>query len=77
MSIEITRNLDSLSDDVLLDDKQIAALTGISIPTLKRWRALGTGPVVTWLGDRPRVRVADYRAFLAARRRSTETQERN
>lgn len=77
MSIEITENLDRLADDVLLDDKQIAALTGLSIPTVKRWRSLGTGPTVTWLGDRPRVRVADYRAFLAARRRAPETQTQN
>jgi hypothetical protein len=77
MSIEIVQKLDSLSDDVLLDDKQIAALTGLSIVTIKRWRSLGTGPTVTWLGDRPRVRVADYRAFLAARRRAPETQKQN
>ncbi len=55
----------SLSDDVLLDDVQIAALVGVKPTTVKSWRAKGLGPEFVYLIGRPRATVRAVRAFLA------------
>lgn len=53
-----------LADDVALDDRQSAAVCGVSVPTWKRWRRLKKGPPVISLNGLPRQRVGDIRQWL-------------
>jgi predicted DNA-binding transcriptional regulator AlpA len=53
-----------LSDDVLLDDHQVAMLAGRSTPTIKRWRRDGKTPPTVMLNGLPRYRAGDIRAWL-------------
>lgn len=55
---------DRLSDDGLLDDFQTSLLAGLSVPTIKRWRAAGKMPPATFFNGRPRYRAGDIRAWL-------------
>ena len=50
-----------LADDVALDDRQSAAVCGVSVPTWKRWRRLKKGPPVISLNGLPRQLVGDLR----------------
>ncbi len=63
---DIRRDFQHLADDVLLDDAQIAALSGFSIPTHKRWRAEGKGPAFIRLNGHPRSTVGAVRNWLAS-----------
>lgn len=66
MARTIAPDLASLPDDVLLSRKQLAAITGFSIPAFKLWAKHGRGPSVTRIEGMPRYRAADVRAWLAA-----------
>lgn len=58
-------DLNKLPPDALLNDRQVSLLSGFSEYTLRVWRMKSKGPVVTYVEDRPRYRVADYRAWVA------------
>ena len=58
-------DLSTLPDAAYVTRKQIAALTGFSIPAFKLWEGQARGPRVTRIEGRPRYQVADVRAWLA------------
>jgi predicted DNA-binding transcriptional regulator AlpA len=61
-------DLDTLSGSALLDVKQAAAALSVAPATLENWRWAGRGPAFVRIGlRRVRYRVADLRAWLAAR----------
>lgn len=69
--MDIREIFDTLSDDILLDRAQIAAIGGVSIPTIKNWdrEALEgkhpRGPkAITVAGSLIRYRCGDVRAWL-------------
>jgi predicted DNA-binding transcriptional regulator AlpA len=62
-------DLKSLSDDALLNDKEVAAALRISAGNLRNWRLQRRGPRTIALGRSVRYRVADLRAFLDAQTR--------
>jgi hypothetical protein len=66
---DIRAVFDSLSDDALLDDGQVAIMANVSRPTVKRWRREGKGPLVVVLNGLPRSRVGDVRPWLRAGRK--------
>lgn len=64
-------NFDLLSDDTLLDQREVAAILGLSPWTVQVWRARRRGPAYIRLGDRlPRYRVGDVRTWLAVQQSS-------
>jgi hypothetical protein len=65
---DIRTIFDSLSDDALLDDGQVAIVADVSRPTIKRWRRKKKGPRITMLNGLPRSRVGDVREWLKAGR---------
>jgi predicted DNA-binding transcriptional regulator AlpA len=61
-------DLDTLSGSALLDVKQAAAALSVAPATLENWRWARRGPAFVRIGlRRVRYRVADLRAWLAAR----------
>jgi hypothetical protein len=58
---------DDLSDDVLIDDGQFAAVADVAPSTIKRWRREGKTPPVVMLNGRPRHRVGNVRPWLRGR----------
>jgi hypothetical protein len=60
----------AVPDDDLLTERELALYCRVSLRTVRRWRAEGTGPPVLWAGDRPRYRRGDVDAWL--RRRAEE-----
>jgi hypothetical protein len=61
----------SLEDLKVLTLKEIAALEGTCVPTLRRQIAAGDGPPLIQLSARRRgIRVGDYRAWQESRVRS-------
>jgi hypothetical protein len=58
---------DRLSEDVLIDDGQFAAVADVAPSTIKRWRREGKTPPVIMLNGRPRHRVGDARPWLRGR----------
>ncbi len=52
----------------LLTEQEVASLTGISKPTLRRWRRLGSGPPFLRLGGLVRYDPAELRRWLKASR---------
>lgn len=59
-------DISTLPGDAMLTRKQVAALSGFALQTLKAWPALGKGPKVTTIEGRPRYRVADVRQWMGA-----------
>jgi len=51
----------------LLNEQEVAALTGMSVGTVRRWRLLRRGPAFKKLGAAVRYRVQDVEAWLAGR----------
>jgi excisionase family DNA binding protein len=62
-----------MPDDPLLTEQELADYCRVSLRTVQRWRAEGTGPPVLWAGDRPRYRREDVDAWL--RRRADDSAE--
>jgi hypothetical protein len=58
---------DRLSDDVLIDDSQFAAVANVAPSTIKRWRREGKTPPVVLINGRPRHRVGNARLWLRGR----------
>lgn len=59
-----TPDISALPADALLTRRQVAALSGFALQTLKIWPAQGKGPRVTTVEGRPRYRVADVRQWM-------------
>lgn len=56
------RNAEDLPD--LLTRPEVAAYTGLSMPTLARWAGAGEGPRVTRFSNKVRYRKADLLAWI-------------
>jgi excisionase family DNA binding protein len=50
--------------EVLMTERELAEYCRVSIATVRRWRAEGTGPPVEWAGTRPRYRRSEVDAWL-------------
>lgn len=55
---------DKLSDDVHLDDQQVASLANRSVSTVKRLRRAGKLPPPVWINGLPRHRAGLIRLWL-------------
>jgi excisionase family DNA binding protein len=54
-------------EERLLTEKQVADYLNVTVRTVQRWRAEGTGPPVLYANNRPRYRRADVEAWLQRR----------
>jgi excisionase family DNA binding protein len=54
-------------EEKLLTEKQVAEYLNVTVRTVQRWRAEGTGPPVLYAHNRPRYRKADVDAWLQPR----------
>ena len=61
ISSAIPADFDLLPDAALLDDRQIAALAGVKISTVKGWRRRGIGPEFVSMYGRARASAGAYR----------------
>lgn len=59
-------DLSRLPPDALLTRGQVAALTGYTVQTLKRWAGIGRGPRLIRCEGRPRYRVIDVQVWLGS-----------
>ena len=59
----------------LLNENEAAALLGLAVATLRRWRSDGRGPRFTKLGDSVRYERESLSAFVEAGRRETADTE--
>lgn len=59
-------DLKSLPDDALVTRRQLSALSGYAIPTLKIWARMAKGPRITKIEGRPRYKAADVRDWINA-----------
>jgi predicted DNA-binding transcriptional regulator AlpA len=66
---------DRNSIDNLLNEFDIARITGMSVATVRRWRLLRQGPKCLKLGSAVRYRPEDVFAWLASRPTGGEHQE--
>lgn len=57
-------DLRALPGDALMTRRQVSALSGFAVVTLKVWAREGRGPRVTTIEGRPRYRVSDVRSWL-------------
>jgi predicted DNA-binding transcriptional regulator AlpA len=57
-------DITTLPDLALLTPKQLAQVTGLALPTIKRWAALGKGPKITRIEGLPRYVARDVRAWI-------------
>ncbi|MEC7763739.1 MAG: helix-turn-helix domain-containing protein [Pseudomonadota bacterium] len=57
-------DIDRLPPSALLTYDQLAAATGFSTSTVKRWAGAGRGPRMTRVEGLPRFKVGDVRAWL-------------
>jgi excisionase family DNA binding protein len=55
-------------EERLLSEKEVARYLNLSLRTIQRWRAEGTGPPVLYAGRYPRYRKADVDAWLQRER---------
>ena len=62
---------DSISE-VLLNERDVARLTSLSVATVRRWRLLGQGPRYIKIGAAVRYRQSDVAAWLESRPASRE-----
>ena len=53
-----------IAADPLLNERQVATLTGMSVRSLQTWRLRGGGPAYVKLGTAVRYRRADIDAWL-------------
>ena len=62
--MDVRAAIPSLPANTLLTRNQLVELSGLSLPTLKRYAALGKGPKITRVEGLPRFRADDVRAWL-------------
>jgi predicted DNA-binding transcriptional regulator AlpA len=53
--------------ETLLNEHDVARLTGLSVASVRRWRLLKIGPRATKIGASVRYRPADLKAWLDSR----------
>jgi hypothetical protein len=58
-------DLQNLPPDALLTRKQVCALSGYAIITLKKWAVAGRGPRITRVEGYPRYRAEDVSNWIA------------
>jgi predicted DNA-binding transcriptional regulator AlpA len=51
--------------DALLNERDLARITGLSVASVRRWRLLRQGPRYVKIGSRVRYRPEDIRTWLA------------
>lgn len=56
-------------DDMLLTTAEVSALSGFAEVTLRLWRRQGRGPSWLEIEGMPRLRLGDYRKWLAEQKR--------
>jgi excisionase family DNA binding protein len=61
-----------MAEDTLLTEAELADYCRVSIRTVQRWRAEGTGPPVLWAGSKPRYRRSQVDEWLERRAREQE-----
>lgn len=59
-------------DDALVDERQIASLTGFSLSRLRNDRYLKQGIPFVKIGSSVRYRAGDYRSYIQSSRVATE-----
>jgi predicted DNA-binding transcriptional regulator AlpA len=59
----------------LLDERDVAELTGMSVASVRRWRLLNRGPRYIKLSSAVKYRPEDVRAWLQSRPSGGETVE--
>lgn len=53
--------------ETLLNEHDVARITGLSVASVRRWRLLKQGPKYIKLGSAVRYRIEDIRAWLGTR----------
>jgi len=53
--------------ETLLDEHDVARITGLSVASVRRWRYLKQGPIYLKIGSAVRYRPDDIAAWLASR----------
>jgi predicted DNA-binding transcriptional regulator AlpA len=53
--------------ETLLNEHDVARITGLSVASVRRWRLLRQGPKYLKIGAAVRYRIEDIRAWLATR----------
>jgi hypothetical protein len=66
---DIRQTVHLLSDDVLVDDRQLGLIGGWSTSTSKRWRREKKLPEAIMVNGLPRHRLGNIRAFLQGKTR--------
>ncbi len=56
----------------LLNEHDVARLTGLSVASVRRWRLFNSGPIFLKLGASVRYRPEDLQAWLASRPKGGE-----
>jgi predicted DNA-binding transcriptional regulator AlpA len=51
----------------LVNEREVARITGMSLATVRRWRLLGKGPKYLKVGSAVRYRPEDVAAWIASR----------
>jgi predicted DNA-binding transcriptional regulator AlpA len=51
-------------NDQLLNEQEVARITGLSLATVRRWRLLGTGPQYLKIGAAVRYRPSDFQSWM-------------
>jgi predicted DNA-binding transcriptional regulator AlpA len=59
--------MESTSISKLLNEHDVARITGLSVASVRRWRLLRQGPLYLKLGSAVRYRAEDISAWLASR----------
>jgi predicted DNA-binding transcriptional regulator AlpA len=53
--------------EILLNEREVANITGMSVASLRRWRLLGQGPRYIKIGAAVRYKPGDLTAWLESR----------
>jgi hypothetical protein len=72
---DIRQTVHLLSDDVLIDDRQLGQIGGWSTSTSKRWRREGKLPEVVMINGLPRHRLGNIRALLQGKNTAAHLNE--
>lgn len=60
----LPRDANMDTNDRLVNEKEAAAILGLSVKTLQQWRFCATGPVYRKLGKAVRYSLADLQAYV-------------
>jgi excisionase family DNA binding protein len=59
--------MDGPERERLLSEQELADYLGVHVDTVRRWRRIGTGPPVAWVGTKPRYRPSQVEQWLDRR----------